>query len=427
MNRPRLRAILTIARRELLDRICSRSFVVSTLSLPLILIAAITISGLSVSRQVNAARSERTRRLRIAIIGGDSRLPAMIQQALDQVSPDAFAIEAGPSASDDTRTQFESEIRAGMLDGAVWLDKDAMTTGRAEFIARDEKVQRWHFVIGVSLSHALAQLRLEDRGIPSDDATKIVAPVSIQQTVLVANRSAEALGALGIAFVMAMVLMFSLLTYGTMVMRGVLEEKSTRIAEVLLCIVTSDELMAGKIVGIGCVGLAQIAIWAALFGVLTEAAIAGSPLVHQLVGGTDIGAGVIVAFTIFYVLGYLFYSAMFAALGAAFNSLDEAQQWILLLLLPLLVSTWMVVAVAQAPHSALAITMSMIPLTSPLLMTTRIAAAHLPIWEVGLSIAILAATVAILIRVCAKIYRVGILMYGKPPKLSEVRRWLRYS
>ncbi|HUA34816.1 MAG TPA: ABC transporter permease [Candidatus Binataceae bacterium] len=423
----RLRAIFTIARREFLDRIRSRSFIVSTLSLPLIMIAVIVISGLSVSRQVKEARSEKRRSLRVAIIGGDSRLPRMIQQSLNQFSIGEFAIEPGPPPSSDTQAQVEDEIRAGILDAALLLDKDVMTTGHAEYLARDQNVRGWHFLVGVSLAGALARLRLEDRGVAPGDAMKIVAPVSIQQKVLVPDRSAEALDAFGVAFVMAMVLMFSLLTYGTMVMRAVLDEKSTRIPEVLLCIVTSDELMAGKIAGIGCVGLVQIAIWAALFGALTEMAVAGSPVVRQLVSGVNLGAGMLLAFTIFYVLGYLFYSAMFAALGAAFNSLDEAQQWILVLLLPLLISTWMVVAVAQAPHSALAFTMSMIPLTSPVLMTTRIAAANIPLWEIALSIAILGVTVAVLISICAKIYRVGILMYGKPPNLREVRRWLRYT
>ena len=427
MKRLRLRALLTIARREFLDRIRSRSFIVSTLSLPLILIAAVVVGGFSIRSQVAGARSAPRRAISMVVVGGDSRLPAMMQTIFDQTAPGFYAVGEWAAPSSDLQAELEHRVRAGELDAVLWIDNTVVDTPRAQFLARDGNVQHSSFFVGVVLSRALAQLRLEERGIAADDASRIVAPVMVEPKVLVQSRAVESLSTFGVAFVMAMVLMFSLLTYGTMVMRGVLEEKSTRIPEVLLCIVTSDELLAGKIVGIGCVGLAQIAIWVTVFDAVFEMAMTGSQVVRQLASEVHLGVGVLTAFTTFYVLGYLFYSAMFAALGAAFNSLDEAQQWILVLLLPLVVSTWMVVAVAQAPHSTLAFTMSMIPLTSPVLMTTRIAAASLPLWQIALSIAILGMTVAVLVGMCARIYRIGILMYGKPPNLREVVRWLRYT
>ena len=139
------------------------------------------------------------------------------------------------------------------------------------------------------------------------------------------------------------------------------------------------------------------------------------------------GTAVLAAFVIFYILGYALYSAVFAAMGAAFNSVDEAQQYTFVALLPLLAATVLITPVLTAPYSTLSIVSSMIPFVSPVLMFARIAIVPVPAWQVILCALLLAITVVLAIEACARIYRVGILMYGKRPTAREMMRWLRYS
>jgi ABC-2 type transport system permease protein len=226
-----------------------------------------------------------------------------------------------------------------------------------------------------------------------------------------------------VASMMVLVLFMSVLSWGVMVMRGVLEEKSARVTEVMLCSASADELMSGKIAGIGAAGLTQVAVWIAFAAV----AIADSPGARAAFGALHSGTEALAAFVIFYLLGYALYSAIFAAMGAAFNSVDEAQQYTFVALLPLLAATVLMTPVLTAPHSTLSIVSSMIPFVSPVLMFARIAIAEVPAWQVILCVLLLAITVAAAIVVCARIYRVGILMYGKRPTAREMMRWLRYS
>jgi ABC-2 type transport system permease protein len=226
-----------------------------------------------------------------------------------------------------------------------------------------------------------------------------------------------------VASMMVLVLFMSVLSWGVMVMRGVLEEKSSRITELLLCSASADELMTGKITGIGAAGLTQVAVWIA-FAAL---GIAASPGIRAVFGAVHSRAAALVAFVIFYVLGYALYSAVFAAMGAAFNTVDEAQQYTFIALLPLVAATVLITPVLTAPYSTLGIVTSMIPFISPVLMFARIAIVPVPVWQVLVCVLLLAVTVAIAIELCARIYRVGILMYGKRPTAREMMRWLRYT
>jgi ABC-2 type transport system permease protein len=222
---------------------------------------------------------------------------------------------------------------------------------------------------------------------------------------------------------MVMALFISVLSWGVMVMRGVLEEKSSRVTELLLCSASADELMTGKILGIGAAGLTQVAVWVAIAAI----AVADSPAARVALSGVHSGSAAAISFVIFYILGFLLYSSIFAAMGAAFNSVDEAQQYTFIALLPLLAATVLITPVLTAPHSTLALASSMMPFLSPVLMFARIAMVSVPAWQVLVCVLLLAITVAGAVVVCARIYRVGILMYGKRPTAREMMRWLRYS
>jgi ABC-2 type transport system permease protein len=230
-------------------------------------------------------------------------------------------------------------------------------------------------------------------------------------------------GAILAAVVLLYVLFMSLFTYGAIVMRSVLDEKQSRVLEVLLCFTSPEELMAGKLLGVGALAMAQVLLWMLLGGAILLV----SPAARALVAAMQLGAGALVGFLIFELLGYLFYSAMFCAIGAAFNSTDEAQQWTIILVLPLIVTGMLLSSVLSAPDSGLSIVASIVPFTSPALMYTRILIGHPPLSQIALAVAVLVLSVAIAVSICARIYRVGILMYGKRPTAREILRWLRYA
>jgi ABC-2 type transport system permease protein len=426
VNRFRARATSIIAKREYLHRIRSRSFIISTLSLPALLIIAVLVIGISLSREMPRGPAQP---LRIIVVSGDAKLPGMLRQALKETVAHEFVIEETFTPSKDVRDGLIAALSEGKIDAFVWLDDDALSTGRAAYEVRDASAASARPYLAGALSRAMARLRLEQGGMPAEQALRMTTPVFIRTHMLV-SVSSDAVtrsAASTIALFMSVILMISLVTYGAMVMRGVLEEKSTRIPEMMLCVATSDELMAGKILGIGAVGLTQVAIWIAFAATLMKLGAASSPEAAQIFAAMHLGGGSIMALFAFYILGYLLYSATFAALGAAFNEVDEAQQWTLVLLFPLLISSWLVIPITSAPSSPVAVIISMIPFVAPVLMSARIAMGAAPASQVILSLVLLSATAAATSELCARIYRVGILMYGKPPRVAEIIRWLRYS
>jgi ABC-2 type transport system permease protein len=216
---------------------------------------------------------------------------------------------------------------------------------------------------------------------------------------------------------------FSLLSYGVMVMRSVMEEKSSRITEVLMCAASAQELMTGKILGTGSVGLTQIAIWFAMAVFGTHRSLYLQTALKVL----DVGPSLIVYFVVFYILGYLLYSAIFAGIGAIFNTIDEAQQWNFVVILPLIAASAMILPVATSSDSAIAISASLFPFCSPILMFERLAVHDPPLWQLILSFVLLIGTICFVMFVSGRIYRTGVLMYGKRPTLRELSRWLRYA
>lgn len=223
-----------------------------------------------------------------------------------------------------------------------------------------------------------------------------------------------------IVLLLATMLFVTLLSYGVMIMRSVLDEKASRVIEVLLCSATPDELMSGKILGVGAVGLLQVAVWG-IMGIAMAKPNGSSSGLHL------VPLPLLIYFGIFYLLGYLLYSAMFAAVGAAFNSTDEAQHWTFVIISPLIFACTLITPVAASPNSSLAVIMSLIPFCSPVLMYMRLAIETPPGWQIGLCFGLLIGAIYLVQRIATQIYRVGILMYGKRPTIREVFRWLSYA
>jgi ABC-2 type transport system permease protein len=226
---------------------------------------------------------------------------------------------------------------------------------------------------------------------------------------------------LAISGVFFFLIYISIFIYGAYIMRGVLEEKNNRIVEVIVSSVRPTTLMLGKILGIGLVGLTQYAVWACLaLAVTVPGAVA---MLGMTEGLPHIPVQTIGAFVLFFILGYFLYSSLYAALSAPFNTEQEAQQFVMIpgMMLILTSTTWFFAF--NQPNGTLATVLSFFPFTAPLMMFMRISVQTPPLWQIATSVALLVATIVAVAWFAGRIYRVGILMYGKKPTLPEIFRW----
>lgn len=231
-----------------------------------------------------------------------------------------------------------------------------------------------------------------------------------------------------IGFVMGFIIYTTIFAYGSVVMQSALEEKQSRIVEVIISSVHPFDLLMGKVLGIGLLALTQYIVWGlgiALIGAYGVAMV-------NAVSAADLGASfsisgwVITAFIFYFMLGYLIYSSFYAAVGSSVDSLQDAQQLMMPVTLLVIIPIMLITFVGRDPNSTLSVIASLIPFFTPILMTVRIAIETPPLWQIMLSIVLMIATIVGMIWAAAKVYRVGILMYGKKITFGELIRWIRY-
>jgi ABC-2 type transport system permease protein len=338
--------------------------------------------------------------------------------------PSHIIVEAmDPSSS--TRAELNDELESNDLDGYLWITPATQPGGRPtfEFTPRTSDDNSIKTILVSALDRVLLREQLSHRGIVAAEVNTMLQPVQIA-TARESHHSDRASAQVSVSvlfFIMYLVIML----YGMNVARSIIEEKTSRIFEVLLATVRPEAMMAGKILGVGAVGLTQVGIWltAGLLIAGSSAAVhIGNSSIHVALTLTQV-----VFFFVYFILGYLFYSSIAAALGAMTNSEQELQQLNMFLMLPLLVCFVMLGTLLNTPNSPLARVMALFPPFTPLLMYMRISLGHPAAWEVALSIVLTTASICGTVWIASRIYRVGILMYGKRPSIPEVFRWLKYS
>lgn len=235
-----------------------------------------------------------------------------------------------------------------------------------------------------------------------------------------------------------MVLYMFILIYGQMVMTSIIDEKANRVLELVVSSVKPTDLMLGKIVGVGLVAITQIVIWVGLLGacsawllpLLTGKAAAGADPEMETMLAQLTDSGTIMSYMgymlAFFITGYLFYSSIFAAIGSAVDNVQDASQLTTIPTMPIVLAIVGSIAVINNPQSGMAFWLSIIPFTSPMCMMARIPF-EVPLWQILLSLGLLVVSVLLMVWLCAKIYRVGIFMYGKKPRLVDLIRWARYK
>jgi ABC-2 type transport system permease protein len=296
---------------------------------------------------------------------------------------------------------------------------------------------------------------LKDAGIDSETLDKIKPSLSVvsKELTIEGEKDSSSGAAMAVGFAAAILIYMSLFIYGIQVMRGIIEEKTSRIVEVVISSVKPFQLMMGKIIGIGCVGLTQFMLWivlsASLMTVATtilfkdkvEQVTSEMPMNKQVEAVSTNGPGmdivkavqtvqwtyILPVFIVFFFGGYMLYSALFAAVGSAVESDTETQQFMLPITLPLLFTYIMSFSfIVNNPDSSLSFWLSIIPFTSPIAMMVRLPFG-VPNWELALSIFLLIGGFIFTTWVASRIYRVGILMYGKKVSFKELGKWFMYK
>jgi ABC-2 type transport system permease protein len=444
--------LLAVVRREYLQQVRTKGFWIATALIPTIGLGIIFIQVLLAKSMVAKGRIgvvDLTNRLYEPFVAeyvkegdrdpddekgkeGESAQGLGQKRARKPTLPtkmEFFKVEASADSLPLVQKKLNEDVQKERIKAYLVLDARTLEKGIAEWRAQSVKADLvMREKIAGLLSRAATKERLKDRGVDPEVYEKARLRITVdphEAKEVETETSKDAGFNLAVSGVFFFLIYISIFIYGAYIMRGVMEEKNNRIVEVLVSSVRPIDLMLGKIIGIGLVGLTQYAIW----GVL--ALLASLPGVVAMIGMSEglppIPGLTIAAFIVFFLLGYFLYAAIYAALAAPFNNEQEAQQLIMIptMLLVLASTTWFFAF--NQPNGPMAVALSFFPLTSPLLMFMRISVQPPPAWQIGLSVALLAASVWGMAWLAGRIYRVGILMYGKKPTVPEILRWIRQA
>jgi ABC-2 type transport system permease protein len=411
-----------VARREYVEGVRSRWFVLSTVLGPLLLGGLMIMS---IALQLRGSGKP----IRIAVVDqGSPELAALVMTTLQDASPDEptrFVVQAADPA---TLAQLDARVAAGDVDGYLVLPADLASAGHASYVGTDASSQIDMARLSSRVQKAVFRARAQALGLKPEDARSLLARVEVD-TKQASGEGASGGAAFGLAYGAAIILYMTILLYGITVMRSVLQEKTSRVLEVIVACASPWDLMVGKLIGVGAVGLTQVSIWLVAAGFL--AANRGPVLARFGVAGADaialpsVGAGPIAVVVFYFVAGYALYSAIYAAVGAMNNSERDAQQAQMPITFLLVGAFLCFPVITAAPRDPAAVGLSLVPFFSPILMPMRCFLTPVPAWQLGASVALLLGSIVGTTWVASRIYRVGILMYGKKPDMGELWRWVR--
>ncbi len=415
------RKIGAIIKREYVEHIRRKAFWIFTVLLPVMWLGFIAVSIFTQTRISGTHR--------IAVIDPSGKYFAPLQAEITG-SKDAnrFALTSAPipaSGIDALRADLKKQIEAKSSTPTCCSTRSPSRTAPSCTARHRSRIFRTR-----NGSRATSTASCCGTACSSAESMRRRSPDLMKTVSIDAKRADEKdSGGFLVSMVFFFFLYFTLIMYGMYNLRGVIEEKSNRIVEIVISSVRPTELMLGKIIGIGLVGLTQYAIWCIL--AMNLALLSGSGLAIALGLGKatipTIPMSTLAYFVLFFLLGYFFYASIYTAIGAPFNTDQEAQQ---LAMIPtmMIVSVWAFWGmIMNNPNSTFATVLSMIPPYTPMVMFFRVTLSPVPAWQVILASGIMVASIFAVAWFAGKIYRVGILMYGKKPTVPEIFRWLRHG
>ncbi len=412
-----VRSTLVIARRELYERIKSKWFVVMTLLGPIFMVALVVIPAVISVRGTSGARVE--------IIDKSGQIGEPLAAKLR--ARDWIVTVVPPSTSDQTELD---RIRDDKINGFLVIPENGLQ--QSQFIYRGDNASSQN--VGLILQTETAEVVFERRAavqkLTPEQAKAMLAKVTVYPVHSTGDATGSSgLGAFFIAYILAFVLYMVITLYGVAVMRSVVQEKTSRVMEFLVAAVKPGALMAGKILGVGGAALIQLTVWLGI-GALALAYRDELLALFGIHGGggalPPLELAEISVVLIYFILGYFFYSAMYAAVGAMVSSEQDTQQVQMPVTMLLVIGVMCLQVISNDPRGSTSAAMTMIPLWSPMLMPMRYVLGGATLGEVAISLGILLVSTVLVVRAAAKIYRIGVLMYGKRPSVRELIRWLRY-
>lgn len=355
------------------------------------------------------------------------------------------------AAGNLSAAELQTKVAAEELQAYVVVPPDVLDSGSLTLYSRGGLGVSFEGRVKADFQPVVVRARLQRAGTDTTVISLVEKEVSLSSLKLtdggIEKDSSMVSGALGYLAGFAMYML--ILLYGTLVMRGVVEEKSNRIIEVLASSVRPYDLLLGKVVGIGLVGLTQVVAWIVLGSLVVVgiSSLAGGGFdmqsaalqmseSQQMMGSAPqpfmigdvavpaINVGVLLLLVFYFLAGYFIYATMYAAVGSAVDQESDAQSLTLPITLPIILTIMFVGNVVSAPNSVTSVILSLIPIFTPILMTVRVAATDVPWWQVSLSVILCIGTFMGAVWVAARIYRIGILSYGKKPSMKQIVRWL---
>jgi ABC-2 type transport system permease protein len=422
-----MREAWLIARREYLERIRSKAFRVSTVLIPLLFALIFGIGAFSAKLTGGAKH--------IVVASNDLMLAESVRAELLALRENERRARSSPLSVDVRAplTQGElaglnAEVESKKIDGYLWLETKAgamqpeatYVSGGSDFFGKD--------TMQYAIGRGLAREELVKHGATSDEIEASLKEIDLK-TLRVKNSKAVAADAskgFWGAYAMTFALYFAVVFYGVNVAHSVVSEKTSRVFEVLLASAKPESLMLGKLLGVGAVGLTQMAVWIGFILLMSA-----SSLWMTLGLGGLAAYGVtplrLIFFLLYFLLGFFFYSALSAGLGATVSQESEVQQFAMIIVLPQVIGLMLIVYILGNPGAWPVVLLSLFPPCTPIVMSLRMAAMAVPAWQLALSLVLMVSSIYGMVWVASRIYRVGILMYGKRPTLPEILRWLSYS
>lgn len=334
---------------------------------------------------------------------------------------------SGADASLELEQGLRQRIESKKIEGVLFLPPNMEEQRRCVYCGRNISDFALNQMITLSLQRLISDRFLSGHKVPLEVVRQAGLPVQTEYLMVRKGQTShsDAKTPFILSIMMSAVLMSMIMGYGTLLMQGIIEEKNQRISEVLVSSTTPRSIFWGKVCGIGAAGLTQFLIWGLLLLSLSRLPILPRSWIPSSIW-QHFSWELIVSFVLFSILGYLMFSVFFAAIGALVSTEQEAQQWVGPLMLILFLPFLFILMVAQNPDARAIVWLSQFPLFSPMLMFARIAVAMPPLWQIFLSISTTLLFTAWVIHLGARIFRVGLLLYGKRPTIREIWRWLRH-
>ena len=424
-----MRKILSVIKREYIQIVRTKGFIIGTILGPVLMAAFIVVPILvqfvSVDKQEKIGVVDLSREVFMEL---DKKLDHELKDGNRRYILQEFKIKED---LDQLLEELNKKVLDKELTAYIYIPDNISEGGVAEYVSEHVSDFDKQGNIGQVLSSIIIEKRLRGEGLDPEKIGRYMRPVRLD-TKKVTTRGVErdTGGTFMISFVLVFILYMTVIFYGQIILRGVIEEKSSRVVEIVLSSLRPFQLMAGKILGIAAVGFTQYAIWA-LFGIAATK-YSGKVVSRFFPAAADfpiptIPAYVFVYFIIFFVLGYFLYGTLYAGIGSMVNNEKEAQQLVMPVTMFLVVPIMLMMFVIKSPDSSVSVILSLIPFFAPILMLLRISVLLPPFSQIAASIVLLILTTILMIWISAKIYRVGILMYGKRPSFSQIIKWMRYG